>query len=172
MNASRADAAPSSACDLRAHADAGMALEHQLRAEVFVVHADQALRGASRAQRKILHGVAVGAELPVLRVDSVGGQPVGVGHAARVEIRRAGYETVTPARDHVVAILACDHEGVAVLRRDALESDPLARGGLRRRNPRTRGESRTRGRTGENVRRDSRAARIASKEGRFMCRAC
>ncbi len=49
----------------------------------------------------------------------------------RVEIAGAGYETVTPARDDVVAIAVGDRECIVVLRRDAGEragrQAPLAR---------------------------------------------
>jgi hypothetical protein len=121
MNFVARDVVPSMPGARRVHADTAVSREHQLRAEIFMVHADQALRSAALQPGKILDGVAVRAELAALRVDRVRGEPLGAGHATRVEIRRAGDETVTPACDHVVAIAVGNHERVVVLRRDALE---------------------------------------------------
>src|SRR6185295_9860795 len=76
------------------HADAAVALPGELTAEVLIVHADDAAGGAATDQREILHGVAVAAELAGLRIDGLRRQPVGVRHALRIEIGRAGYEAV------------------------------------------------------------------------------
>ena len=93
------------------HADAAMTGPHQLAAEVFMVHADQAARGASRAPAGKYCTASqlapnwrccastASAMSQSCRVD-----------AARVEIARAGYEAVTPARDDVVAISFGDDE--------------------------------------------------------------
>jgi len=143
------------------HAHAAMFREHQLGAEILVVHADQALRRAPLDQWKVLHRVRIGAELAVLRIHRIGGQPVHAGHAARIEIGRAGYETVTPARDDVVAITIGNHEIVARLRRDAFEARGRGRRALRR-NLRTCGQTGTRDCTGE-----QRATRQARRQDRF-----
>ena len=137
-----------------------------------MVDADQAARRATRTLREIGHGVGVGAELAFLRVDGVGIQPVVRGEAARVEILRAGYETVTPASHDVVAIAIGDRERIVVLRRDAGERGRGGAAGALRRNVRTGGESNGRGGAG-----DDGAARQARREdgikgGSFHGRAC
>jgi hypothetical protein len=96
-------------------------------------------------QREILHGVGVRAELTQLRVDGRGGEPLRIHEAARIEIGRAGHETVTPARDDVRSIAVGDDELVGVARRDAAERALAGRRIAARRNSRTGGEARARG---------------------------
>ena len=103
------------------HAGAAVAGPDELGVHVFMIDADQAARRPTGGLRKIAHGVGVGAELPLLRDDCIGVEPGVRGETARVEILSAGYKTVTPARDEVVAIAVRDREGIVVLRRDAGE---------------------------------------------------
>jgi len=123
------------------HPAAAMPAEYELAAEVLVIHADQAARGATRDLRKIRHGIGIGAELPFLVRHRARVQPCGVGETARIEIGRAGDKAVTPAGDDVVAIAVGDGECVDILRRDTVEAARAAGrfagcGGRRR----TRGE--------------------------------
>ena len=95
------------------------------------------------------------------------------GETARVEIGRAGYETVTPARDDVVAIAVGDRERIVVLRRDAGERRGGAAPPARCVGTCAQAASPTVAAAPvTTVRRDRRAARTASKVGRFMGCAC
>jgi hypothetical protein len=88
---------------------------------VFVIHANQAARGASLRLREIRHGIGIGAELPVLGGYCVGVQPVVGGQTAGIEIRRAGHKAVTPSRDELLPVAIRDDQGVGVLRCHAPE---------------------------------------------------
>ena len=81
------------------HADAAMTGPYQLAAEVFMVHAHQALRGATLLQRKVLHGIAVGAELAqLLRVHGGGIEPVEASTSFRVSKSFVPVTRLSPQR--------------------------------------------------------------------------